>query len=86
MAVWKNYLRRRRTRARRHRPWAPWELLQIVRERAAAGLEVSFMRKWSARLEVRELNQVSPAFRAPSGDIRHRSREFVIKVGMRPGA
>lgn len=53
---------------------------------AAAGLEVSFMRKWSARLEVRELNQVSPAFRAPSGDIRHRSREFVIKVGMRPGA
>lgn len=37
MAVWKNYLRRRRTRARRHRPWAPWELLQIVRERAAAG-------------------------------------------------
>lgn len=40
MAVWKNYLRRRRTRARRHRPWAPWELLQIVRERAAAGERV----------------------------------------------
>jgi len=53
---------------------------------AAAGLEISFMRRWSARLEVRELNQVSPAFRAPSGDIRHRSREFIIKVGMRPGA
>ncbi len=53
---------------------------------AAAGVEVSIMRVWSARLEVRELNQVSPAFRPPSGDIRHRSREFVVKVGMRPGA
>lgn len=52
---------------------------------AAAGLEVTIMRGWSTRLEVRELNQVSPAFRPPSGDIRHRSREFVIKVGMRPG-
>ena len=52
---------------------------------AAAGVEVSIMRGWSARLEVRELNQVSPAFRPPSGDMRHRSRELVIKVGMRPG-
>ena len=59
------------------------EVLALV---AAAGVEVSIIRAWSARLEVRELSQVSPAFRPTSGEIRHRSREFVIKVGMRPGA
>lgn len=58
---------------------------QVLALVAAAGVEISIKRGWSARLEVRELNQISPAFRPPSGDIRHRSREFVLKVGMRPG-
>jgi hypothetical protein len=58
---------------------------QVLALIAAAGVEVSVARGWSARLEVREHNQVSPAFRPTSGEIRHRSREIVFKVGMRPG-
>ncbi len=58
---------------------------QVLALIALAGVEVSVTRRWSARLEVREHNQVSPAFRATSGEIRHRSREIVLKIGMRPG-
>ena len=57
---------------------------QVLAFTAAAGVEVSIGRGWSARLELRELKQVSPAFRPVSGEIRHRSREIVLKVGLRP--
>jgi hypothetical protein len=58
---------------------------QVLALIAAAGVEVSITRGWSARLEVREHNQVSPAFTPTSGELRHRSREIVLKIGMRPG-
>jgi hypothetical protein len=58
---------------------------QVLAFIAAAGIELSIAGGWSARLEVREHNQVSAAFRPTSGEIRHRSREIVFKVGMRPG-
>jgi len=60
----------------------PSQVLALI---AAAGVEVSITRGWSARLEVREHNQVSPAFTPTSGELRHRSREIVLKIGMRPG-
>ncbi len=50
---------------------------------AAAGIEVPIGQRWSARLEAREHYQLSPAFRPATGDIRHRSREIVLKIGMR---
>jgi hypothetical protein len=58
---------------------------QVLALVASAGVEVAISRGWSARLEVREHNQVSPAFTPTSGEIRHRSREIVLKIGVRPG-
>ncbi len=51
---------------------------------AGGGVEFLVGHRWSLRLEARLMEGLSPAFEGPSGEIRHRSFELLIRAGGRP--
>ena len=51
---------------------------------AGVGVEFLVGHRWSLRLEARLMEGLSLAFEGPSGEIRHRSFELLIRVGVRP--
>ena len=51
---------------------------------AGGGVELLVGQRWSLRLEARRMEGLSPAFEGRLGNVRHRSFELLIRVGVRP--
>lgn len=53
---------------------------------AGGGVELRLLQAWTFRLEARVVEGLSAAFTGDAGEFKHRSSEFLVRVGRRGGS
>jgi len=57
---------------------------EVLTAQAGAGVALRIADRWSVRMEIRRSADLTPAYGKAPGDIRFRSQEILVRVGVRP--